>query len=161
MTIEYSSAFLAHRCALALPHRVGLLHFRMWAEIILCCRIAVVIFAAISICILLTFPGPNEVDENESGDSSHPLPSSRAAYSAFATSTLASLLSVVSMLWQHLASVAATTTAEDMAFGTLESNIGINAMVMGWVGVAAFVMVSIGLWMMILSFLLLDIMIVF
>lgn len=143
-------------------HCIGLPSCTMWAKNGLCCRIAAVIFAAISICFLLNFPGwHEEVDENAPDGPIPPLPTRWASYFAFATSTLASLFSLVSVLWQHLASVAVATTAEGMAYGTLKGHIGLNAMILGWVGVAAFVLVSIGLWLMILSLLLFDIMIVF
>lgn len=99
--------------------------------------------------------------ENAPDGPSHLLPTRIASYFAFVTSTLASILSLVSVLWQHLASVAVATTAEGMAYGTLKTHIGFNAMILGWVGVAAFVLVSIGLWLMIVNLLLFDIMIVF
>ena len=60
----------------------------------------------------------------------------------YTVSTIASLLALVSMLWQHIASVAAATIAQDMAYGTLQSHIGLNAMALGWAGVALLTLVS-------------------
>lgn len=97
-----------------------------------------------------------EVDENESEISVNRIPTRGASLFAFATSTLASLLGLASMLWQHIASVAAATTAEDMAYGTLKSHIGLNAMALGWAGVVSFVLVSIGLLVMITALIILD-----
>lgn len=64
---------------------------------------------------------------------------------ASSSSVVASLLALVSMLWQHIASVAAATIAQDMAYGTLQSHIGLSAMAVGWAGVALLILVSIEL----------------
>lgn len=124
---------------------VVLLYRMVWTKNTLCCRIAAIIFAIISIYLFSTFPGwHEEIDDDGQECDVRPFPSPITLNSAFTTSTLASLLALVSMLWQHIASVAAATTAENMAYGTVKSLIGLNAMALGWAGVASFVLASIG-----------------
>ena len=70
---------------------------------------------------------------------------------ALAFSILAALLALVSVLWQHTASAAAATTAQDLGYGTVKSGVGAKAMALGWVGFALIALVAIGLTGMILS----------
>lgn len=58
---------------------------------------------------------------------------------------------LVSVLWQHTASVAASTVAQDLGNGSVKSGVGSSAMVLGWFGFALMVVVTIGLLAMILS----------
>ena len=46
------------------------------------------------------------------------------------------VLSLISMLWQHVASVAFGTAVEDAAYDTVEGKIGTAALVIGWFAVA-------------------------
>ena len=58
---------------------------------------------------------------------------------------------LVSVLWQHTASVAASTIAQDMGNGSVKSGVGASAMVLGWFGFVLLVIVTVGLLFMILS----------
>lgn len=58
---------------------------------------------------------------------------------------------LVSVLWQHTASVAASTIAQDMANGSVKSGVGASAMVLGWFGFGLLVVVTVGLLVMVLS----------
>jgi hypothetical protein len=58
---------------------------------------------------------------------------------------------LVSVLWQHTASVAASSVAQDMGNGSVKSGVGTSAMILGWFGFGLFVVVTIGLLVMILS----------
>lgn len=58
---------------------------------------------------------------------------------------------LVSVLWQHTASVAASTMVQGLANGSLKSGVGSSAMVLGWFGFGLLVVVTIGLLVMILS----------
>lgn len=58
---------------------------------------------------------------------------------------------LVSVLWQHTASVAASIIAQDLGNGSVQSGVGTTAMVLGWFGFALLVIVTIGLLVMILS----------
>ena len=55
------------------------------------------------------------------------------------------------MMWQHTASVAVATTAQDMGYGTVKSEVGAAAMALGWVGLGTLIIPAIGAWVMIAS----------
>lgn len=63
---------------------------------------------------------------------------------------------LVSVLWQHTASVAAAQIARDLGNGSVRSGVGTAAMILGWFGFGLLVVVTIGLLVMILSIHLLD-----
>lgn len=58
---------------------------------------------------------------------------------------------LVSVLWQHTASVAASTMVQTIGNGSIKSGVGTSAMVLGWFGFGLLVVVTIGLLVMILS----------
>ena len=60
------------------------------------------------------------------------------------------------MLWQHTASVAAASTAQDMAYGTVRSEVGFNAMALGWAGLALLIISAVWQMVVILSIDVLD-----
>ncbi|KAL9118147.1 MAG: hypothetical protein Q9187_005310 [Circinaria calcarea] len=108
--------------------------------------IAAIILAPITLFFLLTFPRwHEEIDEAGSERDVKLFPSRAVLRTALATSTLAMLLMFVSILWQHTASVASTTTAQAMAYGSVKGKVGTTAMALGWAGLALLVIVVIGL----------------
>jgi hypothetical protein len=70
---------------------------------------------------------------------------------ALAIIFIASVFVLVSVLWQHTASVAASIIAQDLANGSVLSGVGTSAMVMGWFSFTLLIIVTIGLLVMILS----------
>ena len=60
------------------------------------------------------------------------------------------------MLWQHTASVAAASTAQNMAYGTVRSQIGLNAMALGWAGLVCLIISTVCQMIMSLGYNLLD-----
>jgi len=80
-----------------------------------------------------------------------PFPSRAVCQVALALIFVASVFVLVSVLWQHTASVAASTIAQDLGNGSVLSGVGTTAMVLGWVGFALLIIVTIGLLVMILS----------
>ena len=64
---------------------------------------------------------------------------------------VSSIFVLVSVLWQHTASVAAATIAQDLGNGSVKSGVGTSAMILGWFGFALLIIVTIGLLVMILS----------
>ena len=52
--------------------------------------------------------------------------------------------------------MAASTIAQDLGNGSVQSGVGTSAMILGWFGFALFIIVTIGLLIMILSIKLLD-----
>lgn len=63
---------------------------------------------------------------------------------------------LVSVLWQHTASVAASTIAQDFGNGAVKSGVGTSAMILGWFGFSLLIIVTIGLLVMLLSMSVLD-----
>lgn len=107
--------------------------------------------------LLATFPGWHEErDEAGSDIEVKPFPSRPVSQIALALIFVSSVFVLVSVLWQHTASVAASTVAQDLGNGSVKSGVGTAAMILGWFGFALFVIVTIGLLIMILSIRALD-----
>jgi hypothetical protein len=51
----------------------------------------------------------------------------------------------VSVLWQHTASVAAATIAQDLGNGSIISGVGTSAMVLGWFSFVLLIIVTINM----------------
>jgi hypothetical protein len=64
---------------------------------------------------------------------------------------ISAIFVLVSVLWQHTASVAASVIAQDFGNGAVRSGVGTSAMVLGWFSFALLIVVTIGLLIMILS----------
>jgi len=115
-------------------------------------RIIAVILAFFCFILLATFPGwHEEVDNTGSEKEVKPFPSRAVSQVALALIFIASVFILVSVLWQHTASVAASTIAQDMGNGSVKSGVGSSAMVLGWFGFGLMVVTTIGLLVMILS----------
>lgn len=113
--------------------------------------------AFVTLGLLATFPGwHEEMDASGSEHDVKPFPSRPVSQVALAASALASLLALVSMMWQHTTSVAAATTAQDTAYGAVKTHVGAIAMALGWLGLAFLIIPAIGLLVMIMSISLLD-----
>lgn len=79
------------------------------------------------------------------------MPSRPVCQVSLAIIFISSIFVLVSVLWQHTASVAASIIAQDLANGSVRSGVGTTAMVLGWFGFALLILVTIGLLVMILS----------
>lgn len=118
--------------------------------------IIAVIFAFICFLLLATFPGWHEEQDDNTSDSSavvlkKPFPTRPVSQVALALVFIAAVFILVSVLWQHTASVAASIVAADLANGSVRSGVGTSAMVMGWFSFTLLIIVTIGLLVMILS----------
>ncbi|KAF3390576.1 hypothetical protein F1880_009083 [Penicillium rolfsii] len=114
--------------------------------------IVAVILAFFCFILLATFPGwHEEPDESGSAVEVKPFPSRPVSQAALALIFVSSVFVLVSVLWQHTASVAASTIAQDFGNGVVKSGVGTSAMVLGWFGFVLLVIVTIGLLIMILS----------
>lgn len=109
-------------------------------------------FAFVCFLLLATFPGWHEETDDE-GDARDvkPFPSRPVSQIALALIFVASVFVLVSVLWQHTASVAASQVAQDLGNGSIMSGVGVSAMALGWVSFGLLVAVTIGLLAMILS----------
>ncbi|KAI9707099.1 MAG: hypothetical protein M1836_000059 [Candelina mexicana] len=119
--------------------------------------IVAIVLAFICFLLLATFPGwHEEIDERGSDREVKPFPSRPVSQVALALIFISSIFVLVSVLWQHTASVAAATIAQDLGNGSVKSGVGTTAMILGWFGFALLIIVTIGLLVMILSIHLLD-----
>jgi hypothetical protein len=102
--------------------------------------------------LLATFPGWHEEEDAQGSEREvKPFPSRPVSQIALAIIFIASIFVLVSVLWQHTASVAASIIAQDLGNGSVKSGVGTTAMVLGWFGFALLIVVTIGLLVMILS----------
>lgn len=108
--------------------------------------------------LLATFPGWHEERDVRTGSDVDvkPFPSRPVTQVALALIFVASIFVLVSVLWQHTASVAAATVAQDFGNGSVRGGVGTSAMVLGWFGFVLLIIVTIGLLVMILSIMVLD-----
>ncbi|KAF2835884.1 membrane fusion mating protein FIG1 [Patellaria atrata CBS 101060] len=120
--------------------------------------IVAIILAFVTFVLLATFPGWHEETNAATGSDIDvkPFPSRPVSQVALALIFIASIFVLVSVLWQHTASVAAATIAQDLGNGSVKSGVGTSAMVLGWFGFVLFIVVTIGLLVMILSIIVLD-----
>lgn len=115
--------------------------------------IVAIIFAFVTFILLATFPGWHEEADPRTGSDVDvkPFPSRPVSQVALALIFIASIFVLVSVLWQHTASVAASQIAKDLGNGSVKSGVGVTAMILGWFGFGLLVVVTIGLLVMILS----------
>ncbi|KAF4490411.1 factor-induced 1 [Fusarium globosum] len=114
--------------------------------------IIAIIFAFVCLLLLATFPGWHEETDSEGSDREvKPFPSRPVSQIALALIFVSAIFVLVSVLWQHTASVAASVIAQDFGNGAVKSGVGTSAMVLGWFSFALLIVVTIGLLIMILS----------
>ncbi|KAI9886593.1 MAG: hypothetical protein M1823_001635, partial [Watsoniomyces obsoletus] len=114
--------------------------------------IVAIILAFICFLLLATFPGwHEEIGEHGEVQERKPFPSRPVSQVALALIFISSIFVLVSVLWQHTASAAATTIAQDLGNGSVKSGVGTTAMILGWFSFALLIIVTIGLLVMILS----------
>ncbi|KAL1303220.1 hypothetical protein AAFC00_006637 [Neodothiora populina] len=119
--------------------------------------IVAIIMAFVTFILLATFPGWHEIPNEDGSDYDlKPFPSRFVAQLSLAFIFFASVFVLVSVLWQHTASVAAAQVAQDLGNGSVRSGVGTSAMVLGWFGFALLILVTIGFLLMIVSIHVLD-----
>lgn len=120
--------------------------------------IVAIVLAFFTFILLATFPGWHEERDMRTGSDVDvkPFPSRPVSQIALALIFISSIFVLVSVLWQHTASVAAATVAQDLGNGSVKSGVGTSAMVLGWFGFVLLIIVTIGLLVMILSIIVLD-----
>lgn len=127
-------------------------HLQTIANRFTACSIAAVALAFITICLLLLFPGWQTDDDDDGSEREVKLfPPRPLTQIALTASTLGAMFALVSMVWQHTASVATATTAQTLGYGTVKSTVGATVLALGWVGFAVLVLAALGLLIMILS----------
>lgn len=107
--------------------------------------IVAIILATVALLLLATFPG---YEDDFDGGSVRRLPSRAVSQIALAIIFVSAIFVLVSVLWQHTASVAAATIAATMGNGSIQTGVGVTSMVLGWFGFALLIIVTIGLLVM-------------
>lgn len=117
-----------------------------------------IILAFVVFLLLATFPGWHEEQDERTGSEIDikPFPSRAVSQTALALIFISSIFLLVSVLWQHTASVAAAQVASDFGNGSVKSGVGAAAMVLGWFSFTLLIIVTIALLVMIMSIQLLD-----
>ncbi|KAF2760815.1 membrane fusion mating protein FIG1 [Pseudovirgaria hyperparasitica] len=120
--------------------------------------IVAIVLAFFTFILLATFPGWHEERDATTGSDVDvkPFPSRPVSQIALALIFVSSIFVLVSVLWQHTASVAAATVAQDLGNGSVRSGVGTAAMVLGWFGFVLLIIVTIGLLVIIISMVVLD-----
>jgi hypothetical protein len=119
--------------------------------------IVAIVLAFFTFLLLATFPGWHTTRGSEGSEREvKPFPSRAVSQVALATVFIAAVFTLVSVLWQHTAAVAAATIAQDLGNGSVKSGVGTTAMILGWMSFGLLVVVTLGLLVMILSIQLLD-----
>lgn len=120
--------------------------------------IVAIILAFVCFILLATFPGWHAEEDEITGSEIDvkPFPSRPVCQVALALVFIASVFVLVSVLWQHTASVAAASVTEDFGNGSVHSGVGTSAMVLGWFGFVLLIIVTIGLLFILLSMSILD-----
>ena len=110
-----------------------------------------------SVLLLATIPGwHEETDEDGSIHDVKPFPSRRVDYSIGGFLGAAVFLGFISSLWQHTAAVAAATTTQHMAYGTVKTHVGVAAMTLTWVSLALYLFSFLGMMILRMSVRILD-----
>ncbi|KAF2437383.1 hypothetical protein P171DRAFT_467685 [Karstenula rhodostoma CBS 690.94] len=117
-----------------------------------------IVLAFTSILLLATFPGWHQEIDRETGSEVDikPFPSRPISYVALACSFVATVLLLISSLWQHIGSVGAAAMAEIAYQGNVHTDIGTQAVSMTWASFMATLIVTLGLHAMIWSLAILD-----
>lgn len=101
---------------------------------------------------MATFPGWHEdTDERGSIHDVRTFPSTASSNIGCGMLAMAVLCIMISSLWQHTASVASSTTAQNFAYGVVKSEVGAAAMGIGWALLGAYLVVLLLLGTMTLS----------
>lgn len=107
--------------------------------------------------ILGSFPGwYTIVDDDGEEHEVRPFPSIPAVRLCLATLCVSAALGFVSILWLHVAAVAATGTLDFMFKDIVGTEVGTAAMSLGWSAVSTELIATLGVYVMVLSFDLLD-----
>ncbi|RKF53572.1 hypothetical protein OnM2_104008 [Erysiphe neolycopersici] len=112
--------------------------------------IIAIIFAFFGILLLATFPSDYGANE-ETDEDEIPFPSKSVSQVVICIVFIACVFVLVSVLWQHTASVAASIIAQDFGNGSVRSGVGTTAMVLGWFGFSILVLATLGLLILLLA----------
>ncbi|KAL8649551.1 MAG: hypothetical protein Q9226_005527 [Calogaya cf. arnoldii] len=108
--------------------------------------LATITLLVIVVCLLATIPGWHVEKDEDGGEMDvKPFPSMTVLFFATMISTFASALALLSIVWQHVASIAFITAMQNMTYGGVRGNVGVVGLVLGWTAVATMMFVSVGI----------------
>lgn len=106
----------------------------------------------VSFVLLATFPRwHSELNDSGSEVDVRAFPLQSVSQAALAVMSIAAILMLVSVLWQHVATATAASMGGGLAYGAVRGGVGVVAMVLGWGGVLLVVLGVLGLLTMILT----------
>ncbi|KAI1007526.1 hypothetical protein K3495_g701 [Podosphaera aphanis] len=114
--------------------------------------IIAILLALLSLILLFTFPNYQtsyDYDEDEERYI-HNFPTRSVEQVVLALLFVSTIFVLVSVLWQHTASVAASIITQDFGNGSVRSGVGTTAMVFGWFGFVILILCSFAVLFMIL-----------
>jgi hypothetical protein len=97
-----------------------------------------------------------ETDDEGSERDVRPFPSKLETRSILGLLVVATMLALVSILWQHIVSSAVVGLSQNLSYGTIRGHVGTVAMVLGWGGVFVDVLLVFVVIVQILSLALLE-----
>lgn len=92
------------------------------------------------------------MDDNDVMMRPKTLPPPNLIFSAIVVATFAYKLAILSMVWQHIASIAFMTAVRNMTYGGVRGNVGVAGLLLGWIAVAITICVNWGLGLLDQSF---------
>lgn len=109
------------------------------------------------VCLLNTFPRWHKASRENGGTTDiRPFPTRLVAQLALFLGFVASVLSLVSVVWQHSAAVAFSVAVEGLGDGIIRSRIGTLSAILSWTAVSLTALVTLSLSVTILSIGILD-----
>lgn len=115
-------------------------------------------FTGLAFAGLATFPGWREETDARTGEAIDikPFPSRRVSQAVLFALWIASLLVLVSCLWQHVAAASVVSTVSSMSQRKLVGHVGAAAVALAWISLAVIAVAFLGTLFMILSIYMLD-----
>ncbi|KAF2756301.1 hypothetical protein EJ05DRAFT_96853 [Pseudovirgaria hyperparasitica] len=117
-----------------------------------------IVLTSFAVVLLSRFPGWREEQDASTGDTIDvkQFPSRSLSHIALGFVFVASMVALISGLWQHIGAVAAAAMAERTGYGNVKASIGTVAIVLAWLGFTMLALTFIGLLVMVLSIHILD-----
>ena len=115
-------------------------------------------FTGLAFAGLATFPGWHEERDEKTGSDIDikPFPSRPVSQAVAFVLLMASLLVLVSCLWQHVAAASVVTTVSSLSQRKLVGHVGAVGAVLVWLSLSVIVIALLGILVMIISIHLLD-----
>jgi len=96
------------------------------------------------------------VDENDEDIEILPFPSKRVVVITLICSFCAAFMALVSSLWQHSAAVATKYSTLAIGYGNISTATGAGPIVLGWIATTLLMLLTIGMFVMLVSMIILD-----